>query len=140
MRVLIDTNVMLDVLMGRQPYFDVADRIIKLCSDKKIEGYMAAHSVPNMFYVLRKSMTDEERREALKYMCQIVKIEGIDSYKIFSAIDNRDFSDLEDCVQEECAVAISADYIVTRNVKDFAASRVPAIMPDAFLQTVQAEE
>ncbi|MDE7319265.1 MAG: PIN domain-containing protein [Lachnospiraceae bacterium] len=50
MRVLIDTNVMLDVLMGRQPYFDLADHIIKLCADKKMEGYMAAHSVPNMFY------------------------------------------------------------------------------------------
>ncbi len=140
MRVLIDTNVLLDVLMGRQPYFDIADQIIKLCSNKIIEGYMAAHTVPDMFYILRKSMSDEERREALKYMCQIVRVEGIDSYKIFSAIDNRDFSDLEDCIQEECAVAISADYIVTRNVKDFAASRIPAIMPDAFLGKMRAEK
>ena len=66
MRVLIDTNIMLDMLMGRQPYFDMADQIIKMCADKKIEGYMAAHSIPNMFYVLRKSMSDENRREALK--------------------------------------------------------------------------
>jgi len=85
-------------------------------------------------------MPDVERREALKYMCQIVKIEGIDSYKIFSAIDNRDFSDLEDCIQEECAVAISADYIVTRNIKDFTASRVPAIMPDVFLKSIKVEK
>ena len=42
MRVLIDTNIMLDVLMGRQPYFDLADRIIRLCADQRIEGYMAA--------------------------------------------------------------------------------------------------
>ena len=41
MRVLIDTNVLLDVLMGRQPYFDISDSILKLCSDKKIEGYIA---------------------------------------------------------------------------------------------------
>ena len=47
---------------------------------------MAAHSIPNMFYVLRKSMSDENRREALKSLCQIVKIEGIDSFKIFSFI------------------------------------------------------
>ncbi len=82
-------------------------------------------------------MSDEERREALKSMCQIVKVEGVDSYKIFSAIDNRKFSDLEDCLQEECAAAISADYIVTRNIKDFAVSRVPAIMPDEFLKKLE---
>ncbi|MCM1136878.1 MAG: PIN domain-containing protein [Clostridium sp.] len=140
MRILIDTNIMLDVLMGRQPYFDIADRIIKLCAEKKVEGYIAAHSIPNMFYILRKYMSDSERREALKLLCQIVKIEGIDSSKIFLAIENGKFSDLEDCLQEECAVAISADYIVTRNIKDFEFSRVPAILPDIFLQRFEKIE
>ncbi len=95
---------------------------------------MAAHSIPNMFYVLRKSMSDENRREALKSLCQIVKIEGIDSFKIFSAIERKEFGDLEDCLQEECSVSIGADYIVTRNVKDFTTSRVPAILPNDFLE------
>ena len=79
-------------------------------------------------------MTKEERREALKDICQIVKVEGIDSFKIRSALNNEDFSDFEDCLQEECAFAISADYIVTRNTKDFVSSRVPAILPDEFLK------
>ena len=79
-------------------------------------------------------MTKEERRVALKDFCEIVKVEGIDSFKILSALDNEDFSDFEDCLQEECAVAISADYIITRNAKDFALSRVPAILPDEFLK------
>ena len=78
-------------------------------------------------------MTKEERKEALKDICQIVKVEGIDTFKILSALDNEYFNDFEDCLQEECAVAISADYIVTRNTKDFASSRVPAILPDVFL-------
>lgn len=79
-------------------------------------------------------MTKEERREALKDICQIIKVEGIDSFKIISALDNEDFGDFEDCLQEECAVAISADYIVTRNVKDFVSSRIPAILPSQFLE------
>ena len=137
MRVLIDTNIMLDVLMGRQPYFDLADRIIRLCADQRIEGYMAAHSIPNMFYILRKSMSDEDRREVLKSLCQILKVEGIDSIKVLSAINNQNFSDLEDCLQEECAVEISADYIVTRNIEDSTASRVPAVLPDVFLEKYQ---
>lgn len=79
-------------------------------------------------------MTEEDRREALKDICQIVKVEGIDSFKIISALDNVDFADFEDCLQEECAVAVSADYIVTRNAKDFVASRIPVILPDQFLE------
>ena len=134
MRIFIDTNVLADVLLGRDPYYDIAYSILTLCADKKVYGYMAAHSIPNLFYILRKSMTEEERREALKDICQIVKVEGIDSFKIISALDNVDFVDFEDCLQEECAVAVSADYIVTRNTKDFAASRIPVILPDQFLE------
>ena len=52
MRVLIDTNILLDALLGREPYFDNADKILKLCADKKIDGFMAAHSIPNIFYIL----------------------------------------------------------------------------------------
>ena len=134
MRILIDTNVLADVLLGRDPYYDIAYSILTLCADKKVYGYMAAHSIPNLFYILRKFMTEEERRQALKDICQIVKVEGIDSFKIISALDNMYFADFEDCLQEECAVAVSADYIVTRNAKDFAASRIPVILPDQFLE------
>ncbi len=134
MRILIDTNILADALLGRDPYYDIAYNILAMCANKKVYGYIAAHSIPNLFYILRKFMTREERREALKDICQIVKVEGIDSFKIFSALDNEDFSDFEDGLQEECAVAISADYIVTRNAKDFTLSRIPVILPDEFLK------
>lgn len=134
MQVLIDTNVLADLLLGRDPYYDIAYDILTMCADKKINGYIAAHSIPNLFYILRNSMTKEERRGALKDICQIVKVEGIDFFKILSALDNEDFHDFEDCLQEECAVAISADYIITRNTKDFSLSRVPVISPDKFLE------
>ena len=137
MRILIDTNVLADVLLGRDPHYDVAYDILTMCADKKVHGYMAAHSVPNLFYILRKYMTKEERREAIKDICKIVKVEGIDSYKISSALNNEKFDDFEDCLQEECAVAISADYLVTRNTKDFVSSRIPVILPDEFLEKYQ---
>ena len=82
MRVLVDTNILLDDLLGREPYFDNADKIIKLCADKKIQGYMAAHSIPNIFYILRRDMSEENRREVLLSFCSILKVEGIDSAKI----------------------------------------------------------
>ncbi len=137
MRVLIDTNILADLLLGRDPYYYIAYDILTMCADQKVYGYIAAHSIPNLFYILRKSMTKEERREALKDICQIVKVEGIDSFKILSALDNEKFEDFEDCLQEECAVAIAADYIITRNIKDFSSSRIPAILPDEFLKKYQ---
>ncbi len=66
-----------------------------------------------------------------------VLIDTIDSFKICSALDNEVFHDFEDCLQEECAVAVSADYITTRNIKDFSISRVPAISPDEFILKYQ---
>ena len=137
MRVLIDTNVLLDVLMGRQPYFDISDSILKLCSDKKIEGYIAAHSITNMYYILRKYMPEDVRRKALLDICRILKVEGIDSVKIISALQKEDFVDMEDCLQEECAVEVMADYIVTRNIEDYKKSRVKVIEPGEFIKLLR---
>lgn len=88
MRALIDTNFLADLLLGRDPYYDIANNILTLCANKKVSGYVAAHSIPNLFYILRNSMSKEERRVALMDICQIVKLEGIDSFKILSALDN----------------------------------------------------
>ena len=133
MRVLIDTNILLDALLGREPHFDNADKIIKLCADKKIEGFMAAHSIPNIFYILRKDMSEESRREVLLNLCDILMVASIDFNKIISALQNKDFSDLEDCLQSICAKDVKANYIITRNIKDFTSSEVPAILPEDFL-------
>lgn len=64
MKVLVDTNVIMDALIGRQSYFDDADKIIKMCADRKLQGYLAAHSIPNLFYILRKYLLLEDRRFA----------------------------------------------------------------------------
>lgn len=137
MKILVDTNVVIDALIGRQPYFDNADKIIKLCADKKVQGYLAAHSIPNLFYILRKSMSLEERRHVLLQLCDIFIVEGIDSVKIITAIENRSFLDFEDCLQDECAISVGADYIVTRNVKDFTYAKVKAILPEDFLEKLR---
>ena len=133
MRVLIDTNIILDALTGRQPYFENADKIIKMCADKNVEGYWAAHSISNIFYILRKDLSVDDRRSVLMNLCDILTVEGVDSAKVVSALKNERFSDLEDCLQDECATAVKADYIVTRNIKDFQNSTVAAILPEELL-------
>lgn len=137
MRILIDTNVILDALTGRQPHFDDADKIIKFCADKKVQGYLAAYSISNIFYILRKDLPIEDRRIVLLNLCEILEVEGVDSRKVKSALNRGDFKDLEDCIQNECAAAIKADYIVTRNKKDFENSTVLAILPQEFLDMIE---
>lgn len=136
MRILLDTNILIDYISLRPPFSEDAKAILKLCMEKQIYGCIAAHSVMNAFYILRKDLSAEERRNVLAWLCELLTVVGIDKSKILSALENDKFTDVEDCLQSECAKAVSADYIVTRNVGDFQNSAVPAVLPDEFLKKV----
>ena len=90
-----------------------------------------------MFYILRKQISEEERRKMLKALCTITTVIALDKNKLMSALDNSEFTDMEDCLQTECARAFHADYIVTRNIKDFQNSVVIPILPENFLKIIQ---
>ena len=132
-KILIDTNVLLDYLLEREPFFEDAKNVILLCIKGKIKGCIAAHSISNMFYILRKDYTTEERREILFNLCEIFDVEGIDKIKLLSGLVNDNFSDFEDCLQMECAKSYGAEYIVTRNVSDYSVSNIKAIKPSDYL-------
>ena len=134
MKVLIDTNIILDALLGRDPFYEASNNVIKICVQKKADGYIAAHTITNIFYILRKYYNNEECRDILLNLFDIFKIEQIDSNKLKTALLNFSFKDFEDCLQEICAVNTGADYIVTRNTKDFKNSRVKSIEPSDFCE------
>lgn len=133
-RILIDTNILLDYLLEREPFFEDAKKIVVSCAEGKIKGCIAAHSIPNMFFILRKDYNATERREVLSNLCSIFDVEGIDKAKLLSGLANEGFSDFEDCLQMECAKSYGADYIVTRNVDDYSESDVKAIEPRDYLK------
>lgn len=133
MVILIDTNVALDYLTMRQPYYEDARNIMRACADEQIQGFIAFHSLPNIFYILRKIYSEMERREMLRQLCLVLRVTGASHDKICNAIDRNDFPDFEDCLQDECAKEVSADFIVTRNVEDFLNSQVKAITPKQLL-------
>ena len=134
MKILVDTNIILDVLLKREPHNRAAQVIMTKCAEREITGYLAAHSIPNIFYVLRKEYSQAERRKFIRNLCEIFRISDLNAEKIMSAIDNEQFSDFEDCLQEECAVAETVDYIVSRNLADFKQSRVKVVEPDEFMK------
>ena len=137
-KILIDTNVLLDYLLEREPFFEEAKKIILSCADGEIKGCIAAHSISNMFFILRKDYNAEERREVLLNLCKIFDIEGIDKLKLISGLENESFSDFEDCLQMECAKSYKADYIVTRNISDYITSEVKAIMPKDYVRFLES--
>lgn len=133
-RILIDTNVLLDYLLTREPYYEDAKKIVISCAEGKVNGCIAAHSIPNMFFILRKDYSIEERRAVLTNLCKIFDVEGIDRVKLLAGLQNGEFSDFEDCLQTECAKAYGAEYIVTRNIADYKSSTVEAITPEELLK------
>ena len=135
MKVFVDTNVMLDYISKRSARYDDARAIMESFRSGRNKGYIAAHSVTDVFYVLRKEYSDEERRTLLALYLDLVDVVRTDRDKIISALERKDFHDFEDCLQDECAFACDADYIVTRNVKDFEQSKVKAITPADFIET-----
>ena len=132
MRVLIDTNVLIDYLAERHPFFEDALRIIKACESEEIEGSISTQSISDIFYILRKEMTESERRRILLSFCRLLTVDGVQRHQIIEALENGHFPDFEDCIQSTCARAFHADYIVTRNEKDFEFSEVSAISPKVF--------
>lgn len=136
MTVLIDTNILLDWILKRQPFLTNAIKIMELCYEGKIRGCLAAHSITNAFFIMRKIYSEQERRGFLLNACDFLSIIDIDGSKITSALENYKFKDFEDCLQAECAADCRADYIVTRNVDDFANSKVRAITPEELLKLV----
>ena len=138
MKVLIDTNVIIDYLAFREPYYQNADKIFLLSSNQEIESFIAAHSIMNAFYILRSDFSSNERRRMLLHIFNVASVVGIDGHKIKDSLENLDFKDVEDCLQTECAIECNAEYIITRNVKDFEQSEIPPITPEDFLQVYNA--
>ncbi|MDY4478246.1 MAG: PIN domain-containing protein [Roseburia faecis] len=134
MRVLVDTNIVLDYLLEREPYAESAKKIVVACKQKKVIGCIAAHTVSNMFFILRKTYSVEDRRTILKDICKLFDVEGIDRLKIIQALDNSDFKDFEDCLQMQCAKSFRADYILTRNLADYRDSEIACISPEEFCE------
>ena len=133
-KILIDTNVLIDYLLEREPFFEDAKKVILSCTNGETKGCIAAHSLSNMFSILRKDYDAKERREVLLNLCKIFDVEGIDKAKLILGLQNENFSDFEDCLQMECAKAYEADYIVTRNVSDYATSEIKAILPKDYIE------
>ncbi len=133
MKLLIDTNIVLDVLCNRKGYVENSLKVFKLCETKKLEGYLSAISIPNIAYILRKELSVKNLKSIIIKLNIIFSIIELKPNDLILATD-LDFKDYEDALQSVCAKRIKADFIITRNTKDFKNSQVKAITPEQLLE------
>lgn len=135
MKILVDTNVILDVLCNRSELVEASSKVWKYCEVGHIEGYISALSVPNIVYILRKELTPEKTAQLIQQITMIFKVIDLKSADLKAAADMFS-SDYEDALQMCQASRINADFIVTRNIRDFKESKIPALKPSELLERV----
>ncbi|MFO0887785.1 MAG: PIN domain-containing protein [Isosphaeraceae bacterium] len=132
MKVLLDTNVVLDLLLAREPWRVEAEAIAQAAADGRILAHVGASSITDIFYIGRKLVGADEARKIVRACLDTLQIVGI-SREILDAASRRPGGDFEDHVQAECAIAAGLDAIVTRDPEGFATSPIPAITPAQLL-------
>lgn len=128
MKVLVDTNVILDVLCDHKEFVADSLRVFQCCEAQRISGYISALSIPNIVYIMRKELDPAKIKEILHTLTMVFSVVELRETDLLKAAE-LPVDDYEDAIQSVCAVRVGADYIVTRNGKDFANSLVPAISP-----------
>ena len=136
MKLLIDTNIVLDVLCNRKDFVENSSKVFKLCETKKLDGYLSAISVPNIAYILRKELSKEKLKSIIVKLNIIFSIIELKPNDLILATD-LDFNDYEDALQSVCAKRIKADVIITRNTKDFKNSPVKASTPEQLFARIK---
>jgi predicted nucleic acid-binding protein len=131
--ILVDTDVLLDVALDRAPFADGAVAVLDRVETGVDRGFVAWHTMANLYYLLRPQHGHGRSVTFLRELAGVVQVAPTTSSHLAAAM-SLPMRDLEDAMQVGAALACSADAIVTRNVRDFRRSPVPAVRPDAYLR------
>ena len=135
MVLLVDTNIILDVLLSRPEFVKDSSMIWKLCETKQAKGYLSTLTYANMMYVMRKQLTPDQIEDVFRKLNLIFEFADFSPAVLERAVAMK-WKDFEDAVQSATAESVHADYIVTRNLKDFMKSKVIAFTPAELLARI----
>ncbi len=140
MKILVDTNVIIDALTSREPWNVSAEKIFLLGANQIVDMYITASSATDIYYLVRKHLHDTQTEKQvmgkLYSFMGILEVTGTDCVEaIASAI-----ADYEDAVVEKVAARKDMDYIVTRNIKDYQNGSVKTISPDDFVSLMEEDD
>ena len=133
-RVLFDTDVVLDFLLERQPFFSDATLALNIISQGRAVGFISAHSVTTLFYLLSRKVVPEKAKEIIGDLLKTLSVVAVTDKIIKQALASK-FKDFEDAVGHYAALEEKMSMIVSRNIKDYSKSDIPVILPEVFIST-----
>jgi len=141
MKVLFDTNIILDVLLDREPFSEDAALLMSKVERSEITGFLGATTITTIHYLASKVLGSELALKHIHSILGLFEIAPINRIVLENALEAR-FTDFEDAVLYEAACHIGAEYIITRNISDFKKSKLPVFTPGEFmnmLRTIKKE-
>ncbi len=132
MNVLVDCDVLLDVMLGREPWADASMQFLEYCEFSRTPTYAAWHTFSNVYYYATKQEGAVSARSYIRDLLRFIQVAPVGTGDMIFALE-QPVLDLEDAMQVAAAVACRASCIVTRNVRHFRKSPIPAITPAKFL-------
>lgn len=136
MKLYLDTNVILDLILNRAPFFDDIARIVTLYEMGKCELFTSSVSIVNCNYILGRNIDRKQVIDNLKILRSFCSILNVSELEIDQSL-NSDFKDFEDAVQYFTCIKNDCNFIITRDLKDFKSSKIPAISPAEFLASIK---
>ena len=133
MKVLIDTNVIVDVALEREPFYAESDRILTLAEAAQIQGYVSASTFSDLYYIIRRDKGRDWTLDFLRELATFCQVATVDSSAISMALTST-FKDFEDAIQYSTAVVNQIDAIVTRNPRDFPVATPRIVTPNQLIQ------
>lgn len=131
MKILVDTDVLLDVALDRKPFVDESGAVLQWCQQTPGGALIAWHTVSNIYYILRVARSDAKGREFVSDLLGLAGVASGGTESVRHALTMR-VTDFEDAMQVAAAMSGNADLIVTRNVVDYRHALIPAITPQEF--------
>lgn len=140
-KVFVDTDVILDLLMKREPFQETAVELFKQIELKSVKGYTSPLVIANLHYLLSKIYNKNKSIELITELLKILVITKIDGETIKLIFEKKKIKDLEDLMQYYSAIERDIDFIVTRNIKDFPKTdEIIIIKPDELLKIIESEK
>ena len=134
MNWMIDTNVILDVLLKREPFFETSSAVLRQCENREVQGYVSASAVTDIFYLTRKALGSiDETYRLIDALLNTVRVLTVTNEDVLIALQMK-ARDFEDCLLATCAKSNRCEGIVTRNKKDFLSFDIPLFTPEEFLE------
>lgn len=132
MRILLDTNIILDIALKRDTFYNNSVKVFKLIDNRNLFAFISATTITDIYYIAKKQTGHEKSIEFIRGLLKFAEPLSVDKEIIIGALESK-INDFEDAVQSSVAIENDLDFNVSRNVKDYLGSTVKTVTPEEFI-------